>query len=86
MNEHSSSSPTGPPIYPFKAVIPIAAIFMLLQGSVETIRCVIALKTGKTPQRRRDVEELEKLILEEAQAGKTAEQILHGVEDHGAKR
>ncbi|TMH34693.1 MAG: TRAP transporter small permease subunit, partial [Betaproteobacteria bacterium] len=56
MNEHSSSSPTGPPIYPFKAVIPIAAIFMLLQGSVETIRCVIALKTGKTPQRRRDVE------------------------------
>jgi len=86
MNEHSSSSPTGPPIYPFKAVIPIAAIFMLLQGSVETIRCVIALKTGKTPQRRRDVEELEKLILEEAQAGKTAEQILHGVEDHGAKQ
>jgi len=86
MNEHSSSSPTGPPIYPFKAVIPIAAIFMLLQGSVETIRCVIALKTGKTPQRRRDVEELEKLILEEAQAGKTAEQILHEVEDHGAKQ
>ena len=59
---------------------------LLLQGSVETIRCVIALKTGKTPQRRRDVEELEKLILDEAQAGKTAEQILHGVEDHGAKR
>ena len=86
MNEHSSSSPTGPPIYPFKAVIPIAAIFMLLQGSVETIRCVIALKTGKTPQRRRDVEELEKLILEEAQAGKTAAQILHEVEDHGAKQ
>ena len=86
MNEHSSSSPTGPPIYPFKAVIPLAAIFMLLQGSVETIRCVIALKTGKTPQRRRDVEELEKLILEEAQAGKTAEQILHQVEDHGAKQ
>ena len=86
MNEHSSSSPTGPPIYPFKAVIPLAAIFMLLQGSVETIRCVIALKTGKAPQRRRDVEELEKLILEEAQAGKTAAQILHEVEDHGAKQ
>ena len=86
MNEHSSSSPTGPPIYPFKAVIPLAAIFMLLQGSVETIRCVIALKTGKAPQRRRDVEELEKLILDEAQAGKTAAQILHDVEDHGAKQ
>jgi len=83
MNEHSSSSPTGPPIYPFKAVIPLAAIFMLLQGSVETIRCVIALKTGKAPQRRRDVEGLEKLILDQAQAGKTAEQILHDVERQG---
>lgn len=85
MNEHSSSSPTGPPIYPFKAVIPLAAIFMLLQGSVEMIRCVVAFRTGKTPQRRRDVEELEKVILEEAQAGKTVEQILHDVEHHGEK-
>ena len=39
-NEHSASSPTGPPIYPFKGIIPLAAIFMLLQGTVETIRCV----------------------------------------------
>ena len=45
-NEHSASSPTGPPIYPFKAIIPLAAIFMLLQGTVEVIRCVIALRTG----------------------------------------
>ncbi len=86
MNEHSSSSPTGPPIYPFKAVIPLAAIFMLLQGTVEVIRCVIALRTGKTPQRRRDVEELEKVILEEAQAGKTAAEILQDVEHHGEKQ
>ena len=43
-NEHSASSPTGPPIYPFKAIIPLAAIFMLLQGTVEVIRCVIALQ------------------------------------------
>ncbi len=85
-NEHSASSPTGPPIYPFKAIIPLAAIFMLLQGTVEVIRCVIALRTGKTPQRRRDVEELEKVILEEAQAGKTAEQILADVEHHGEKQ
>ena len=38
------------------------------------------------PQRRRDVEELEKVILEEAQAGKTADQILQDVEHHGEKQ
>ncbi|MEP6601796.1 MAG: TRAP transporter small permease subunit [Nitrospirota bacterium] len=86
MNEHSASSPTGPPIYPFKAIIPLAAIFMLLQGVAETIRCVITLRTGKVPQRRRDVEELEKVILEEAQAGKTADQILRDVEHQGEKQ
>jgi TRAP-type mannitol/chloroaromatic compound transport system permease small subunit len=85
-NEHSASSPTGPPIWPFKAIIPFAAIFMLLQGTVETVRCVVALKTGTTPQRRRDVEELEKVILEEAQAGKTAAEILQDVEHHGEKQ
>ena len=83
VNEHSSSSPTGPPIYPFKAVIPLAAIFLLLQGTVEVIRCVVTLRTGQVPKRRRDVEELEKLILEEAQAGRTADQILQDVEHHG---
>ncbi len=85
-NEHSSSSPTGPPIYPFKAIIPLAAVFMLLQGTVEVIRVVIALRTGATPKRRRDVEELEKLILEEAKEGKTADQILQDVEHHGEKQ
>jgi TRAP-type mannitol/chloroaromatic compound transport system permease small subunit len=84
--EHSASSPTGPAIYPFKAIIPLAAIFMLLQGTVEVVRCVIALRTGKAPQRRRDVEELEKVILEEAEAGKTAEQILADVEHHGEEQ
>ena len=86
MNEHSSSSPTGPPIYPFKGVIPLAAIFLLLQGTVETVRCVIALRTGQMPQRRRDVEELENVILEEAKAGKTADQILQDVEHHGERQ
>ena len=86
VNEHSSSSPTGPPIYPFKAVIPLAAIFLLLQGTVEVIRCVMTLRTGEVPKRRRDVEELEKMILEEAQAGKTVDQILSDVEHHGESK
>jgi len=79
-NEHSASSPTGPPIWPFKGIIPLTAIFMLLQGVVEVTRCIIAIRTGKWPQRRHDVEELEKVILEEAAAGMTAKQILEDVE------
>ena len=86
INEHSSSSPTGPPIYPFKAIIPLAAIFLLLQGTVEVIRCVITLRTGTMPPRRRDVEELEKVILEEAKEGKTVAQILSDVEHHGESK
>jgi TRAP-type mannitol/chloroaromatic compound transport system permease small subunit len=65
MNEHSSFSPSGPPIYPFKALIPIAGCLLLLQGIAEIIRCVITLKRGQWPQRLHDVEELERVILEQ---------------------
>lgn len=63
INEHSSFSPNGPPLYHFKAVIPVAGFFLFLQGAAETVRCVIALRTGAWPQRQHDVEELEKEIL-----------------------
>lgn len=79
-DEHSSSSPTGPPIWPFKGVIPLAAFFLILQGIVEVTRSLIAIRTGAWPQRLHDVEELEKVILEDARAGMTAEQILQDVE------
>lgn len=79
-NEHSASSPTGPPIWPFKGIIPLAAVFLILQGIVEVARAVIAVRTGAWPQRQRDVEELEKRILEDAAAGMTSEQILEDVE------
>lgn len=58
-NEHSSLAADGPPIYPFKAFIPIAGAFLLLQGVVEIIRCVICLKTGEWPAREEDVEEVD---------------------------
>jgi TRAP-type mannitol/chloroaromatic compound transport system permease small subunit len=79
-DEHSSSSPSGPPIWPFKGVIPLAAVFLILQGIVEMIRAWSAMRTGKWPQRQRDVEELEKKILDDAAAGMTGEQILEDVE------
>ena len=64
-NEHSSFSPAGPPVYPFKALIPIAGCLLLLQGIAEVIRCIICLRAGAWPQRLHDVEELERVILEQ---------------------
>ncbi|MBI3706652.1 MAG: TRAP transporter small permease subunit [Proteobacteria bacterium] len=69
-NEHSSASPAGPPIWPFKFLIPFVGCFMFLQGIAEVIRCIQCLKTGEWPQRLHDVEEMEKLILEQAEAAK----------------
>ena len=58
-NEHSSLAADGPPIYPFKLFISIAGAFLLLQGAVEIIRCVICLKHGAWPAREEDVEEVD---------------------------
>jgi TRAP-type mannitol/chloroaromatic compound transport system permease small subunit len=67
VHEHSAYSPAGPPIYHVKTLIPFTGILLLLQGIVEVIRCLICLKTGAWPQRLHDVEELEKVILEQHQ-------------------
>jgi TRAP-type mannitol/chloroaromatic compound transport system permease small subunit len=67
IKERSSVSPFGPPIYHFKALIPLAGSLMFLQGGAEVIRCIICLRDGKWPQRLSDVEELEKVLLEQAQ-------------------
>jgi len=76
MNEHVSSSPGGPPIYHFKAVIPFAGFFLLLQGFAETVRCIQCLRTGAWPRRAHDVEEMEQAIVEEMQEGKSGTQVL----------
>jgi TRAP-type mannitol/chloroaromatic compound transport system permease small subunit len=67
MNEHSPFSPAGPPIYPFKMLIPVTGALLLLQGVAEVFRCLICLRTGIWPQRLHDVEELEKVIIEQHQ-------------------
>lgn len=73
MNEHSSASPNGPIVWPFKWLISVTGGFMVLQGIVEVIRCVICLRTGEWPQRLHDVEELEKVVMSEAERRKEAE-------------
>ena len=57
--EHSSITSDGPPVYPFKSVIPLAGAILLLQGIVEIIRCVICIKQGAWPSREQDVEEVD---------------------------
>ncbi len=64
-HEHSAYSPSGPPIYHYKTVIPVTGILLLLQGIVEVVRCLICIRTGGWPKRLHDVEEIDKIILEE---------------------
>jgi TRAP-type mannitol/chloroaromatic compound transport system permease small subunit len=59
INEHSNITAEGPPIYPFKTVIPIAGAMILVQGIVEIVRCVICIRQGDWPSRQQDVEEVD---------------------------
>jgi TRAP-type mannitol/chloroaromatic compound transport system permease small subunit len=68
IGEKSSNSPNGPPLYHFKTLIPVVGGLMILQGLAEVARCIVAIKTGVWPERLHDVEETEKLILEQAEA------------------
>ena len=48
-----------------KTILPIASGFLLLQGIAEFIRCIICLKNGEWPARMHDVEEMEKVLVEQ---------------------
>src|SRR6516162_2534029 len=47
IGEHSTVTAEGPPIYHFKAVIPLAGGLVMLQGVAEIMRCIVCLKTGE---------------------------------------
>ncbi|AEC19098.1 tripartite ATP-independent periplasmic transporter DctQ [Pusillimonas sp. T7-7] len=59
INEHSTITADGPPIYPFKAIIPFAGIALLFQGFVEVVYCIQCLKQGYWTKREEDVEEVD---------------------------
>ena len=84
MNEHSSASPNGPIVWPFKWLIPIVGVLMVLQGIVEVIRCIKCIQTGEWPKRLHDVEELDKIMLAEAEQGKY--QVIKELEELGVRR
>jgi len=59
INEHSNITANGPPVYPFKTIIPIAGTILLAQGLVEIVRCIVCLQQGQWPSRGQDVEEVD---------------------------
>jgi TRAP-type mannitol/chloroaromatic compound transport system permease small subunit len=65
--EVSIFSPAGVPIYPLKALIPVAGFLLLIQGIAEVIRCVICIQTGEWPRSLHDVEEIESALENERQ-------------------
>lgn len=67
MWERSAVMANGIYVWPYKFVIPAAAILMIVQGVVETARCVQCLATGKWPPRLADVEETETRLAQESQ-------------------
>lgn len=75
IGERSSSGPGGPPVYHFKSLIPLAAVFLSLQGLAEVARCVLCLRDGRWPPRLSDVQEVDieaaKRLLETADVDTT---------------
>ena len=59
INEHSNVTANGPPVYPFKTIIPLAGAILLAQGLVEIVRCIVCLQLGQWPSRGQDVEEVD---------------------------
>jgi len=59
IREHSNVTADGPPVYHFKAMIPLAGALLLLQGGAEIMRAVICLQTGVWPSRLKDVSEID---------------------------
>ena len=68
IGEHSTVTAEGPPVYQFKAVIPVAGALVMLQGLAEIVRCVQCLRTGAWPVRLEDVEEIDVI---ESQLGRS---------------
>ena len=83
IRESSNITAGGPPYYPFKTVIPVAGAFVLVQGIVEIVRCVICLKAGEWPSRQADVVEVdvdklkEELHVKDEDIQKLDEHVVH---------
>lgn len=47
------------PLYPFKSIIPLAGMIVLMQGLAEILRCIVCLQTGEWTPRLKDADEID---------------------------
>ncbi|MBZ8118612.1 TRAP transporter small permease subunit [Roseovarius sp. LXJ103] len=62
--EVSFNSPASIQVYFFKTLIPLSGCLLAIQGFAELVRCVMAMRSGKWPERLVDVKETEDLLTE----------------------
>lgn len=56
IGERSDASPWRPILYPFKAVIPVTALLLLVQGISEFLKSMYAVRTGRLYVKREAIE------------------------------
>ena len=93
IREHSNVTSEGPPVYQFKAIIPIAGTLVMLQGLAEIMRCVVCLKTGQWPERLKDAEEIDvveqqlaKSVYVDEESRERAIQHVHDIDEAARQR
>jgi TRAP-type mannitol/chloroaromatic compound transport system permease small subunit len=47
------------PLYPFKSIIPLAGVIVLMQGLAEILRCIVCIRTGEWTPRLKDADEID---------------------------
>lgn len=78
IGEIAINSPAGMPVSPLKTLLPLAAFMALLQGIAEVTRCISCIKTGKWPERLKDVEELDVALEHKEELQAASEAITRG--------
>jgi len=56
IGETSDASPWRPIVYPFKTVIPLTALLLLIQGVAELLKSLYAIRTGRLWAKREHME------------------------------
>jgi TRAP-type mannitol/chloroaromatic compound transport system permease small subunit len=56
IRELSEQTAWRPPLYPFKAVVPVTALLLLIQGISEFLKSVYAARTGELLSKREGIE------------------------------
>jgi len=74
IREVSVNSPVGIPVWQLKLLIPFGAGLLALQGLAEVLRCLQCIRDNRWPQRLHDVEELEKVLIQQHAAEAAARQ------------